>query len=184
MFAPRSNGRSSWTTNQWCRCCGLKRPKAIRFCPQDHSALPFLPGFIEPQTNRLQHVFRDLELYGIPGLLGDKQWSLYKQHTSERYYEEWLLFFQRQPRKVIRCVGCVSGDPCPWGGHDVDMGAEPNHVKAALAVLQMDHSIPKRAICTQWRRLVEAHRTAHSAAETTPHFGGHQLRELPAVFSR
>lgn len=121
MFAPRSNGRSSWTTNQWCRCCGLKRPKAIRFCPQDHSALPFLPGFIEPQTNRLQHVFRDLELYGIPGLLGDKQWSLYKQHTSERYYEEWLLFFQRQPRKVIRCVGCVSGDPCPWGGHGVDM---------------------------------------------------------------
>jgi hypothetical protein len=99
------------------------------------------------------------------------QWSLYKQHTSERYYEEWLLFFQRQPRKVIRCVGCVSGDPCPWGGHDVDMGAEPSHVKAALAVLQMDHSIPKRAICTQWRRLVEAHRTAHSAAETTPHFG-------------
>jgi hypothetical protein len=134
----------------------------------------FLPGFIEPQTNRLQHVFRDLEAYGIPELLGGPQWAEYKQHTLRRYYREWLLFFQRRPGKVVRCAGCVGGDaPCTWGGHAVDMGGEPARVKAGLALLQMDHSIPKHAICTQWRRLVEAHRhrqrPTHQVS-AAPHF--------------
>ena len=78
---------------------------SVRLCPYDHGAMLFLPGFIEPQTNRLQHVFRDLEVYGIPELLGGPQWAEYKQHTLRRYYREWLLFFQRRPGKVVRCAG-------------------------------------------------------------------------------
>lgn len=62
--------RQQWITKQWCRTCGRERPKSTRFCPHDHDALDFLPGFVDAQTNRLQHVLRDLEKYGIPALLG------------------------------------------------------------------------------------------------------------------
>ena len=44
------------------------------------------------------------------------------------------------------------------------MDAEPERVRAALAVLQMDHSMPKRAICTKWKRCVQARRAAHTDA--------------------
>ena len=174
VAAAKRSSRRAWIDLQWCRTCGQERPKSVRLCPHDHDAMLFLPGFIEPQTNRLQHVFRDLEAYGIPELLGGPQWAEYKQHTLRRYYREWLLFFQRRPGKVVRCAGCVGGDaPCTWGGHAVDMGGEPARVKAGLALLQMDHSIPKHAICTQWRRLVEAHRhrqrPTHQVS-AAPHF--------------
>ena len=41
-------------------------PSSSRFCPHDHGAFDFLPGFVDAQTNRLQHVFSDLEKHGIP----------------------------------------------------------------------------------------------------------------------
>jgi len=112
----------------------------------------FLPGFIDAQTNRLQHVFRDLEAYGIPEMLGE-QWAPYKSYTMCKYYGMWLRFFQRQPGKELACVGDVHGTPCPHTVR-VDMEGEATSIRRKLEVLQMDHSMPKHAICTQWKKSV------------------------------
>ena len=145
--------RQQWITKQWCRTCGRERPKSTRFCPHDHDALDFLPGFVDAQTNRLQHVLRDLEKYGIPALLGADEWAAYKGYTLRQYYEPWLRFFQRAPGKVLACVGDVAGTPCPYKLR-VDMGADVAILRQQLEFLQMDHSVPKHAICTQWKRAV------------------------------
>jgi hypothetical protein len=72
----------------------------------------FLPGVIDTQARRLQHVFRDLEAYGIPEVLGE-QCAPCKSYTKCKYYGMWLRFFERQPGKELACVGGVHGTPCP-----------------------------------------------------------------------
>ena len=122
--------------------------------------MAFLPLFIAPQTNRLQHVFRDLEEHGIRDALGE-QWVPYKQYTLQRYYREWLLHFQRQPGKVLRCAGDVAGAQCPHK-YCVDMSAiAPEETKRQLKVLEMDHTIPKHAVCVQWKRAIEFAKHTH-----------------------
>jgi hypothetical protein len=74
------NRRNIWISTQWCRTCGSERPKSVRFCPYSHDAMHFLPVSIDAQTNRLQHVFCDLESYGIPEMLGE-QWAPYKSYA-------------------------------------------------------------------------------------------------------
>ena len=152
QFKDMLNRRNIWISTQWCRTCGSERPKSERFCPHAHDAMNFLPGFIDAQTNRLQHVFRDLEAYGIPEMLGE-QWAPYKSYTMCKYYGMWLRFFQRQPGKELACVGDVHGTPCPHTVR-VDMEGEATSIRRKLEVLQMDHSMPKHAICTQWKKSV------------------------------
>ncbi len=96
---------------------------------------------------------RDLEKYGIPALLGADEWAAYKGYTLQQYYEPWLRFFQRAPGKVLACAGDVAGTPCPYKLR-VDMGADVAILRQQLEFLQMDHSVPKHAICTQWKRAV------------------------------
>ena len=130
--------------------------------------LSFLPGFITAQTNRLRHVVDSVGGYlGMAAALGD-QWEPYRRHVMDKYYVDWFTFFQRGPRKVLRCVGRVTLGtfevPC---GHDppvaVDMSLG-DVVAAPLARLHMDHSIPKHVVCLHWKRAIAAYKKANHGA--------------------
>jgi hypothetical protein len=157
--------------------CGSEHPKSERFCPHAHDAKHFLPGFIDAQTNRLQHVFRDSEAYGIPEIF-EEQWAPYKSYTMCKYYGN-VASFQRQPGTELACVGDVHGTPLPHTVR-VHMEGEITSIRQKLEVLQMDHSMPKHTRFARsgrrvWRgggvstdtRLVMISRSIRQCASTT-----------------
>ena len=46
--------KPSPSTHRWCRRCGQARYKFVGRCTHNHARMPFLPGFIAAQTNRLR----------------------------------------------------------------------------------------------------------------------------------
>ena len=71
----------------------------------NHARMPFLPGFIAAQTNRLR---RWIPSEGTWAWRPRWEISGYRRHVMDKYYSDWFTFFQRGPRKVLRCVGRVT----------------------------------------------------------------------------
>mgnify|MGYP007063712049 CR=1 FL=1 len=91
--------------------------------------------------------------------LGD-QWEPYRRHArwTSHHYSDWFTYFQRGPRKVLRCVGRVTLKgfgvvPC---AHEppVSVDMSKGSVSIGLSQLHMDHTIPKHVVCQHWKRAI------------------------------